>query len=382
MRAKGNVEGLIEALKHKDSGIRKAATAALEEIVGHLIEVLEDTSIAESPLRLSPREVAALKLGKIGDRRAIRPLLGVFTSESESGTLRTLALEVLGKIGGDETRQGLMDAFESKGYKIRRAILHALENGKLEKVGLSRNILEEKLSPMDRAERYCEEGVTCWNAKQWEAALAKWREATRLNPNHPLIHSRLGQVHVELGDIQEAQREFRKQIKVNPDEFYSHAMLSIIYRALDNLIGAISEEQQARATSEYRINRVFIPPDYARKVQDMAIDKRREINSLIASAQYTKDPKIAVRLTESLRDEDWEVQEAVAEALGKMGEPAVEALTEALKDEGFFVRAEAAVALGKIGDARAVEPLIQALKNEDSFVRSAAEIALKKIRGY
>jgi len=39
-----------------------------------------------------------------------------------------------------------------------------------------------------------------------------------------------------------------------------------------------------------------------------------------------------------------------------------------LKDENSDVREKAAEALGKIGDARAVEPLIQALMDEYSVV--------------
>ena len=59
-----------------------------------------------------------------------------------------------------------------------------------------------------------------------------------------------------------------------------------------------------------------------------------------------------------------------------LGSFAVEPLSAALKDEEWDVRQAAAEALGEIKDPRAVEPLIAALKDKDSDVRKAAAEAL------
>ena len=80
------------------------------------------------------------------------------------------------------------------------------------------------------------------------------------------------------------------------------------------------------------------------------------------------DPLIAV-----LGDEDNAV-----EALGKIGAPAVEPLIAALRDEDWYVRENAAEALGETKDARAVKPLIEALK--DLNIRSRAAEALGEIK--
>ena len=92
-----------------------------------------------------------------------------------------------------------------------------------------------------------------------------------------------------------------------------------------------------------------------------------------------KDPRAVEPLIAALEDEELRVRAAAAEALVKIGAPAVEPLIAALEDEELRVRAAAAEALGQIGDARAVAPLIAALKDTDKYVRKAATEALGKI---
>jgi hypothetical protein len=55
-------------------------------------------------------------------------------------------------------------------------------------------------------------------------------------------------------------------------------------------------------------------------------------------------------LREALKDKDWGIRRAAAEALAKLGEPAIPALREALKDEDFRVRRAAIEALLMLGE--------------------------------
>ncbi|RLC74389.1 MAG: hypothetical protein DRI61_16715, partial [Chloroflexi bacterium] len=78
-----------------------------------------------------------------------------------------------------------------------------------------------------------------------------------------------------------------------------------------------------------------------------------------------------------LRDEDWRVRKAAAEALGRIGsQEAVPYLQKALKDEKAPVRQAAAYALGRIGSQKADSSLIEVLKDEKWYVRQAAAEAL------
>jgi tetratricopeptide (TPR) repeat protein len=245
------------------------------------IKVLKDRSIVAEQLRVSPREEAAMKLGEAHDKRAIQPLLDAVASESESDMLRYLALEALGKIGGEEVREGIISAFKSGSHGLREMILSKLdpEKGVLSKTGLSRTVFygesEEKMSVIDKAEQYYKEGNTYWNKREWEKALAKFKEASNLNSNHPFVHGTLGQVYIELGNIQEAEREFHKQTEVNDDEFYSHAILSIIFRAKGMSLEALEEETRAMHTSQHRESPVRITRDYADKIEGLVKKYRK-----------------------------------------------------------------------------------------------------------
>jgi hypothetical protein len=129
-------------------------------------------------LRVSPREEAAMKLGEARDKKAIQPLLGVLTSESEGDTLRYLALEALGKIGGEEVKEGIINAFKNGNNFLREMIVSHLdpEKGVLRKTGLTRTVLygktAEEVSVIDRAEQCYKEGSAYWNKRDWKKALA------------------------------------------------------------------------------------------------------------------------------------------------------------------------------------------------------------------
>ena len=71
---------------------------------------------------------------------------------------------------------------------------------------------------------------------------------------------------------------------------------------------------------------------------------------------------------------------AAAEALVGIGKPGVPALVGALRDGDWLVRHAAAQALGRIGDARAVRPLAAAVKDEVRHVRDAARAALQALK--
>jgi hypothetical protein len=115
---------------------------------------------------------------------------------------------------------------------------------------------------------------------------------------------------------------------------------------------------------------------HPKKAYGITIAPRERVNEAVA------DPTLIQ--IQALKDEDEDVREAAAGALGKIGpgaEKAVPALIQALKDEDRWVREAAAGALGKIGPGaeKAVPALIQALKDYYEELREAAAGALGKI---
>jgi HEAT repeat protein len=78
-----------------------------------------------------------------------------------------------------------------------------------------------------------------------------------------------------------------------------------------------------------------------------------------------------------LKDEDWEIRQGAAEALGQLRvASALDALVESLRDSDPDVRQSAAMALGHLGRSEAVEPLLRSLKDENVNVRNGAASAL------
>jgi len=93
------------------------------------------------------------------------------------------------------------------------------------------------------------------------------------------------------------------------------------------------------------------------------------------------EPALPALLT-ALLDEDDNVRQGVAEALGKLRDPrAVDPLINALQDEQSIVRAYAADALAELGDERAIEPLVALLTDEDWYVRARTLFALGQLGG-
>lgn len=90
------------------------------------------------------------------------------------------------------------------------------------------------------------------------------------------------------------------------------------------------------------------------------------------------DPSIVDALVATTKDDDPAVRQAVAESLGKLKHPSARpALVECLvSDSDERVREFAARALGAIGDPAANDPLIMALDDEKEQVRQAAWASL------
>jgi HEAT repeat protein len=90
--------------------------------------------------------------------------------------------------------------------------------------------------------------------------------------------------------------------------------------------------------------------------------------------------RLEPHLRQALKDEEWWVRRAAAEALGKIGDPqAIPALLEARKDGDSGVRRAAAWALWNIGGPQAVPVQLKSLKDENGDVRQVAAFALGSI---
>jgi len=115
------VEPLIESLKDKNGDVRKHAAAALGNIgdkraVEHLIHSMNDKE-------WTVRKCSVTALGKIGDERAVKPLLKALNDEDSDVKRRViLALEKMKNLAFDP----LLKAFYDDDWKIQSLVAEAL----------------------------------------------------------------------------------------------------------------------------------------------------------------------------------------------------------------------------------------------------------------
>jgi len=91
------------------------------------------------------------------------------------------------------------------------------------------------------------------------------------------------------------------------------------------------------------------------------------------------DPRGVRPLIDALRDTDHAVRTAATSALKSIGEPAVMDLGSCLRDPELSVQEAASSILSSIADDRVVEPLMSALLSEDWVVRMHASQALGRL---
>ena len=115
------VEPLIEALKDEESYVRRAAASILGKIsdtrpVEPLIETIKDKYIE---VRMS----SIRALGQIGDERAIKPLIK--TLKDKSNEVHNVSTKALVKIGKPSV-DAIIDLIEDQDSKIRKSAIRML----------------------------------------------------------------------------------------------------------------------------------------------------------------------------------------------------------------------------------------------------------------
>ena len=337
LKAKGNVKGLVKALRHrKDVGMREAAAEALSTLDwrpdrdadgarywierGRWDECVEIGEPALGPLvsalaSLSKGEGAAQALGRIGDPRAVAPLIAVLESETTAWRdVRAEAARALGQIGDVRAVMPLIVPLRD-GYStiVPKAALEALVM--IGPPAVESLIASLKDESKDARKRATEGLGLIGDARAAEPLAALLRDESNY------VRNAVIKAMVEIGAP-----------AVEP--------LSVLLRDADGSV----RMRAAKALG------------------------------LIGDARAA-EPLIA-----PLKDESKSVRDAALEALVKIGAPAVGPLSIVLNDRDSSTRAGATKALGRIGDAQAVDPLVTMLgTDDDSDVLRAAAEALVKI---
>lgn len=294
MEKNRDVDGLIKALEHKDYLIRKEAARSLKKVgderaVEPLIRCLKyESGQSKHPLLSSVREYSAEALSAIGDIRAVNPLIQAMKEDSDED-VRWKSAWALGKIGDESAVEALIEALKSDSWMVRENAAKSLG-----RIGAVKSV-KPLIAALDDTE---------WRVRKYAV--------------------------IALGDI--------------GDERAIKPLLKLL----------IDEDTDVR---------------------------RRTIEVLGKMGDAAYQP-----LMDLFNGKDWYTRSKAAEVMGEIGdkravEPFINTLSKKRKeDRNRYVRGRVAEALGKIGDVRAVDALIDALDDNTIFVRQKAEEAIINIR--
>jgi tetratricopeptide (TPR) repeat protein len=81
---------------------------------------------------------------------------------------------------------------------------------------------------------------------RYEEAEKEYKEALRINPDDALAHYNLGVLLYELKRYDEAEKEYREALRINPDYAEAHGNLGILLKNLNRKDEAKKEFEIAR----------------------------------------------------------------------------------------------------------------------------------------
>jgi HEAT repeat protein len=317
------IDMLTEALQDKNPGLKQGAASVLgrigdERAVEPLIKVL--TTDKGSRVRLR----AAIALGQIGSERAVEPLIKVLTTDKGS-RVRLEAAIALGQIGSERAIEPLIKVLTTdKGSRVRLRAAIAL--GQIRSERAIEPLI--KVLSTDKGSRV-----------RWGAAIA------------------LGRIGSE--------------------------------RAIEPLIKVLSTDKntEARGGAAFALGRIRSERVIEPLIKVLSTDKNSEVRGRAASTLGFMGSERAIEpLIKALSsDKASEVRWSAAWALKRIGsEKALEPLIKVLTtDKNSRVRMKAAEALGNFEDMRAIEPLKNALKDEGDWfgnkVKDTAFTSLERI---
>ena len=250
------------------------------------------------------RRHAAEALGKLGDKRAVDPLINALSDDDF--WVRLSAAEALGRLGDTRAVDPLIKMLSDDYSGVRRDAAEAL------------GLLADK------------------------RAVDPLIEALADNDSH--VRREAAEALGRLGDK----------------------------RAVDPLIEALADDDSGGRRSAAEALEQLGQPEWAQHVRGDDDDFIRLGSS--------KNSKAVVPLIKALASDGYDVREAAAEALGRLGDKrAVDPLIEALADWDDDVRKNATEALGLLGDKRVSDPLIKDLADHDSDVRQVTAKALEQL---
>ncbi len=429
IKDKESVEALCEVLKDEDPGVRSAGAIALGEIRDPRAGKPLAGLLSDKVYRPRKDAIEALvKLGKSGTG----PLLEAMRHPSTA----QCAARVLAKTKDAQALDPLVTALKDADPLVRRGAAIGLGAlGDRRAVKPLTELLLEDPDPYvraDAAQALCSIGGV--RLEVWKAALTDSESQVRIYAVRAL--GKVGATEALIGALKDKSSSVRHQaismLSTGGDRDAVPPLIAMLgdkrenksirgnvagalgwlhdRRAVKPLISALKDEHAiVRSNATWALGRMK-DPQAVDPLCRVLSDKKPDIRVRAAIAlRDIRDKRAVAALVKALRDPDWEVALRAADALGRIGDPkAVEPLISALKDElknprkvrivrepyrdttddliwmgegdDTAVAIAMVQALGAIGDKRATAPLLTALKDKRWRIRWAVTLGLGRIK--
>ena len=413
---------LVMFVEHGGWG-SESAVAALNKLgkaaVPALIAALDQDDYYAAPV--------ITYLGKLGDRRAVAPLMKLLPVGKKEGRCTGLVAEALGNIGDPRPAERLArlmtsEDFHPAGY-VSVALAKIGPGGRKLLVGMlghkERDVRadaakalakstwkpanqDEKLAYLVSLGRYGEaakagaaaapallRAMTSWDDDRVRAAL--------VGIGAPAVKPLLKFLDVEgtdlkgvaisvLGDLKDKRaagplRKLLSHKEYHIREGAEKALAKIGPADMSDVKAALKDKDPKKREAAVQMLRK-LPGDNTDLLVAALKDKAWTVRYWAAiGLEDHPSPKAIPALVHALnKDEAERVREYAAKALAKIGAPAVEPLIKTLESGDRQARLEAAAALGGMRDKRAIPHLVKAMLDEDFTTASTAANALRRRR--
>ncbi|MCB2210044.1 HEAT repeat domain-containing protein [bacterium] len=391
LKDKKYVPGLIKALGYqKNEAIRQEAANALGEMgditaVNPLLIAFEDknetvgNNAAEALLKIlirslsheneEVRRYAVKALGKIGDSRAVEPLICALKDPDQG--VRKNTMEALGMIGDAEIVRPLI-----------RALLRAQDPVELNfGENALRNIKNPSaVGPLIKALKY---------KNKYVRALAAESLGNLGDPKavRPLIRALKDDDDNVRSSAAAALKDISDPGSVEPlietlNDEDNNVRTSAAWalgvigdpRAVDPLGNALLDRDWHVRESAVEALRLINDPRAVELLIDLL--NNSSMNNLAFNAlNMIASASMVEPLIRAYKDQNMQAHSYLADLLGRIGDPkAIKPLIKILGSENYFARLKAAEALGRISDPKVEEALLKALEDEANIKFTEAEV--------
>lgn len=363
------IDHLSKPLSNRSSSVRMRAAMALGRLGDKRAIKSLANSIKDKDARV--RQEVTSALGQIGDEAAIKILSKAIRDKTM--VVGWEAAQALQRIGTDHALESLIRALSDKDWNVRYSAVEAL--GRFDHCRGTKALFK---AVKDKNADVSKIAVTMLEKSDGECVVEGFQQMLK---DKEIVWRRLAAEQLgKSGDVRAI--ECLMEVTKSDDQILRrHAAIAIaklssnkarrkdsLHSPYDEPVHQSSKSQDIKNTIEYAVE-LLIAQLHAHDYQDrwQAIKTLREIGG----------DQIEERLHMLIEERDPKVRLAAAQALiGTCNEHAVETFLTLLKEGDEFTRADAARNLGIFRHKKIVDALIRALKDNSLYVRRTAAESL------